>query len=293
MKQNLKQIDLFPYFNTIIMLVICFITLYPIWYAFIISFNDGNDAMMGGIYWWPRVFSLESYRAMFSHQGILRSFLITIYRTVIGTATHIFFTGMVAYALLQTKLTGRKLYMIIGVVTMFFNGGLIPTFLLVKNLGLIDNLLVYLFPSMFNFFHLLIFQAFFREIPSSLQESALIDGMSYFGIFVKMILPLSLPVIATIALFQGVWHWNDFFTGIIYINDMDLQPIATYLYRVIAQNQSSQMMVNMPANIARSAVTSQSIKMATMVAATLPIMLVYPFLQKYFVKGLLVGAIKG
>lgn len=293
MNARLKQLDLFPYINALIMVVVCFVTLYPVWYALVISFNDGNDAMMGGIYWWPRVFSLESYRAMFSHQGILRSFLITIFRTVAGTVTHILFTGMVAYAFLQSKLPGRKVYMIIGVVTMFFNGGLIPTFLLVKNLGLIDNLLVYIFPSMFNFFHLLIFQAFFREIPASLQESAQIDGMSHFGTFARIILPLSLPVVATIALFHGVWHWNDFFTGIIFVNDMDLQPVATYLYRVIAQNQSSQMMVNMPANIARSAVTSQSIKMATMVAATFPIVLVYPFLQKYFVKGLLVGAIKG
>ncbi|OQX29641.1 MAG: ABC transporter permease [Spirochaeta sp. LUC14_002_19_P3] len=288
-----RRVDGFTLINTIIMLFICFITIYPVWYAVVLSFNDGNDAMMGGVYWWPRVFSIESYRAMFSHQGILRAFGVSLFRTVVGTVTHILFTAMVAYAFLQRHLTGRKLYMTLGVITMFFNGGLIPTFLLIKNLGLIDNLLVYILPSMFNFFHLIIFQAFFREIPKSLEESAMIDGMNSFGIFSRIILPLSMPVIATIALFQGVWHWNDFFFGIIYVNEMDLQPVATYLYRVIAQNQSSQMMVNMPAAISRSAVTSQSIKMATMVAATFPIVLVYPFLQKYFVKGLLVGSIKG
>ncbi|MCG8451722.1 MAG: carbohydrate ABC transporter permease [Spirochaetales bacterium] len=288
-----QKSDPFPRINGILMILICFMTLYPVWYSVVISFNDGQDALLGGIYWWPRIFSIESYRAMFSHQGILQAFLISIFRTVAGTATHLLFTAMVAYAFLQTRLIGRKAYMTIGVITMFFNGGLIPTFLLVKNLGLIDNLLVYLFPSMFNFFHLIIFQAFFREIPKSLEESAMMDGMNDFGIFVRIILPLSAPVMATIALFQGVWHWNDFFIGIIYVNEMELQPVATYLYRVIAQNQSSQMMVNMPASISRNAVTSQSIKMATMVAATFPIVLVYPFLQKYFVKGLLVGSIKG
>lgn len=290
---RIRRVDSFTLVNTLIMLVICFITLYPVWYSVVLSFNDGNDAMMGGIHWWPRKFSLESYRAMFSHQGIIRAFSISIFRTVVGTVTHIFFTAMVAYAFLQKNLVGRKFYMTLGVITMFFNGGLIPTFLVIKNLGLIDNLLVYILPSMFNFFHLIIFQAFFREIPKSLEESAMMDGMNSFGIFIRIILPLSMPVIATIALFQGVWHWNDFFYGIIYVNEMDLQPVATYLYRVIAQNQSSQMMVNMPAAISRSAVTSQSIKMATMVAATFPIVLVYPFLQKYFVKGLLVGSIKG
>jgi putative aldouronate transport system permease protein len=285
--------DPFPSVNGFVMILICFLTLYPVWYSVVLSFNDGQDALQGGIYWWPRLFSLESYRAMFSNASIINAFGISLFRTVLGTLTHILFTSMVAYAFLQKTLAFRKFYVTAGVVTMFFNGGLIPTFLLVKNLHLIDNLLVYIFPSMFNFFHLIIFQAFFREIPKSLEESAMIDGMNDFQIFKSIILPLSMPVLATIALFQGVWHWNDFFVGVIYINDMDLQPVSTFLYRVIAQNTSNQMMVNMPDGISRSAVTSQSIKMATMVAATFPIVLVYPFLQKYFVKGLMVGSVKG
>ena len=288
-----RKRSLFPYVNGAIMLLICFITLYPIWYSVVLSFNDGQDALQGGIYWWPRIFSVESYRAMFSNDGIIKAFTVSIYRAAVGTVTHILFTAMVAYAFLQKKLVGRKFYMIAGVVTMFFNGGLIPTFLLIKNLGLIDNLLVYILPAMFNFFHLIIFQAFFREIPKSLEESAMIDGMNSFQIFRTIILPLSTSVLATIALFQGVWQWNDFFYGIIYINDMDLQPISTFLYRVIAQSSSNQVLVNMPDTISRAAVTSQSIKMATMVAATFPIVVVYPFLQRYFVKGFLVGSIKG
>ncbi|MDT8298756.1 MAG: carbohydrate ABC transporter permease, partial [Spirochaetaceae bacterium] len=198
-----RRLNAFPQINAVIMLIICFVTIYPVWYSVVISFNDGNDALMGGIYWWPRIFSLESYRAMFSHNGIIRAFMISILRTVTGTVTHILFTAMVAYAFLQKRLTGRRLYMTMGVITMFFNGGLIPTFLLIKNLGLIDNLLVYILPTMFNFFHLIIFQAFFKDIPKSLEESAMMDGMNDFGIFVRIILPLSMPVMATIALFQG------------------------------------------------------------------------------------------
>jgi putative aldouronate transport system permease protein len=287
-----KKTDYFPAFNTTLMLIIGFVTLYPIWYSVVISFNDGQDALMGGIYWWPRVFSVDSYRAMFASDSIVRAFTISVYRTFVGTVTHVFFTAMVAYAFMQARLIGRKIFMAMGLITMFFNGGLIPTFLLIKSLGLIDNPLVYIFPSMFNFFHLLIFQAFFREIPKSLSEAAMIDGMGDFGIFTKIVLPLSMPVVATIALFQGVWHWNDFFYGVIYINEMDLQPISTFLYRVIAQNTSNQMLVNMPSGISRAAVSSQSIKMATMVVATFPIVVVYPFLQRYFVKGFLVGAVK-
>ena len=293
MTLSLKKPNYFGIINGSLMLIICFITLYPVWYSIVLSFNDGADALMGGIYWFPRKFSLESYRAMFTNSSILRAFSISLFRTIVGTITHILFTAMIAYAFLQKRLVGRKFYMIAGLITMFFGGGLIPTFLVIKNLGLLNNLMVYILPSMFNFFHLIIFQSFFREIPKSLEESARIDGMNDFGIFLRIILPLSMPVIATIALFQGVWHWNDFFYGVIYINDMDLQPVSTFLYRVIAQNSSGQMLVNMPAGIARNAVTSQSLKMATMVVATFPIVVIYPFLQRYFVKGFLVGSLKG
>lgn len=293
MTLSLNKPNYFGIINSSLMLIICFITLYPVWYSIVLSFNDGADTLMGGIYWFPRKFSLESYRAMFTNSSILRAFSISLFRTIVGTITHILFTAMISYAFLQKRLVGRKFYMIAGLITMFFGGGLIPTFLVIKNLGLLNNLMVYILPSMFNFFHLIIFQSFFREIPKSLEESARIDGMNDFGIFLRIILPLSMPVIATIALFQGVWHWNDFFYGVIYINDMDLQPVSTFLYRVIAQNSSGQMLVNMPAGIARSAVTSQSLKMATMVVATFPIVVIYPFLQRYFVKGFLVGSLKG
>jgi putative aldouronate transport system permease protein len=284
---------IFDNVNILIMLFICAITLYPIWYVVVNSLNDGVDAMRGGIYWWPREFTFENYKAVFQTQGILTSFGVTITKTIIGTITHVFFTAMVAYAISRRDLYGRKLYMMVGIITMFFSGGLIPYFLLIRDLGLFDNFLVYIIPTMFNFFHLIIFVSFFRELPVSLEEAAKIDGANDFMIFIKVIIPLSMPVIATIALFQGVYQWNDYFAGVIFVNNPDLQPIQTYLYKVVAESSSNQMMMNAAGSVATKTVTSQSIKLATMVVTTLPIMLVYPFLQKYFVKGMLIGSVKG
>ncbi|REE85281.1 putative aldouronate transport system permease protein [Paenibacillus taihuensis] len=278
--------------NVLGMLIVCFITIYPIWYVLVNAFNEGQDAMRGGIYWWPRVFSLDSFQAVFNNPGIMKAMGVTVAKTVFGTALHVFFTAMVAYAFSRQELAFRKLYMLIGIITMIFSGGLIPYYLLIRDLHLLDSFLVYIIPAMFNFFDLIIFLAFFREIPHGLVEAAKIDGANDFSIFVRVIIPVSMPVIATIALFHGVWQWNDYFTGMIYINNMDLQPIQTFLYRVIAQSSSNLMMAAMPGGITKS-VTSQSIKLATMVITTLPIVLVYPFLQKYFVKGLMIGSIKG
>jgi putative aldouronate transport system permease protein len=278
--------------NVLIMLVICFLTLYPVWYVLVNSLNEGQDAMRGGIYWWPRIFSLESYRAVFDNAGIMTAFGVTVLKTVVGTVLHVFFTAMVAYAFSRRELIGRRAYMMLGTVTLFFSGGLIPTYMLIKDLGLLDHFLVYIVPAMFNFFDLIIFLSFFREIPEGLEEAAKIDGAHDLAIFARIIVPVSMPVVATIALFHGVWQWNDYFTGVLYVNNPDLQPIQTYLYRIVAQSSSNQIMAGVGGGIHRT-VTSQSIKLATMVVTTLPIVLVYPFLQKYFVKGLMIGSIKG
>ncbi|AUS26358.1 carbohydrate ABC transporter permease [Paenibacillus sp. P2(2022)] len=283
---------IFDFFNNIFMLVICFVTLYPVWYVLVNSFNEGADAMRGGIYWWPRIFSLDSYQAVFANSGIMTAMGVTVAKTLIGTIVHVFFTAMIAYAYSRRELIGRKLYMLIGTITLFFGGGLIPTYLLIRDLGLLDSFWVYIIPAMFSFFDLIIFMAFFRELPDALEEAAKIDGANDFSIFCRIVFPVSMPVVATISLFHGVYQWNDYFTGMIYINNTDLQPIQTYLYRVVAQSSSNQMMSAAPGIVAQS-VTSQSIKLATMVITTLPIVLVYPFLQKYFVKGLMIGSVKG
>lgn len=282
----------FDQFNFIFMLAICFVTIYPIWYVLVNSFNEGNDAMRGGIYWWPRVFSIDSYKAVFANNGIMLAMGVTVAKTLIGTVVHVLFTAMVAYAFSRKELIGRNVYMLIGTVTLFFSGGLIPYYLLIRDLGMLDSFLVYIIPAMFSFFDLIIFLSFFREIPDALEEAAKIDGANDFKIFYQIILPVSMPVVATIALFHGVYQWNDYFTGMIYINKSELQPIQTYLYRVVAQSSSNQMMAATTGSVAKT-VSSQSIKLATMVVTTLPIVLVYPFLQKYFVKGFMIGSIKG
>ncbi|GKS14647.1 ABC transporter permease [Paenibacillus chitinolyticus] len=283
---------IFDGLNGLVMLLVCFVTLYPIWYVLVHSFNNGTDAMQGGIYWWPRVPSLDNYRAVFENTGIMKAMGITVAKTVIGTAAHVFFTSMVAYAFSRRELVGRRAYLMLGTVTLFFSGGLIPTYLLIRDLGLLDSFWVYILPAMFNFFDLIIFLAFFREIPAGLEEAAKIDGAGDFTIFCRVVLPVSMPVVATIALFHGVYQWNDYFTGMIYINNSDLQPIQTFLYRVVAQSSSNQMLAAAPGGMAKN-VTSQSIKLATMVVTTLPIVLAYPFLQRYFVKGFMIGSIKG
>lgn len=291
-KRRTKGEAFFDIFNNFGMLIVCFLTIYPIWYVLVNAFNDGQDAMRGGIYWWPRMFSLENFSAVFQSSGIMTAMGITVAKTVIGVFIHVLFTAMVAYAFSRKGLIGGKIYILLGTVTMFFGGGLIPTYLLIKDLNMLDSFLVYIIPAMFSFFDLIIFMTFFREIPDGLEEAAKIDGANDWSIFLRVVLPVSMPVIATIALFHGVFQWNDYFTGVIYINNTDLQPIQTYLYKVVAQSSSNQMMAQVPGGVAKT-VTSQSIKMATMVVTTAPIVFVYPFLQRYFVKGMMIGSIKG
>lgn len=292
LNRKTKGEALFDLLNNIGMLLICFVTLYPIWYVVVNSLNEGMDGMRGGIYWWPRVFSFENYTAVFRNPGIMLAMGVTVAKTLVGTILHVFFTAMVAYAFSRRELIGGRIYIFIGTVTLFFGGGLIPTYLLMKDLHLLDNFLVYIIPVMFSFFDLIIFMTFFREIPDGLEEAAEIDGANDWSIFVRIIIPVSMPVIATISLFHGVYQWNDYFTGVIYMNNMDLQPIQTYLYRVVAQSSSNQMVAQIPGGIGKT-VTSQSIKLATMVVTTMPIVFVYPFLQRYFVKGMMIGSIKG
>ncbi|MEK0312539.1 carbohydrate ABC transporter permease [Cohnella sp. 56] len=293
LKRKTRGEAVFDGVNILLMLVICFLTVYPVWYVLVNSFNNGQDAMRGGIYWIPRVFTWDNYAAVIDNPGILNAMGVTVAKTLLGTVLHVFFTAMVAYALSRRELVGRNLYMILGTITMIFNGGLIPTFLLIRDLHLLDNFFVYIIPAMFSFFDLIIFVSFFRELPQGLEEAAKIDGANDLVLFLRVVIPVSLPVVATIALFHGVWQWNDYFAGVIYITqNTELQPIQTFLYRVVAQNDTSQMVTAAAGGITKS-VTSNSVKMATMVVTTLPIVLAYPFLQRYFVKGLMIGSIKG
>ncbi|MEI8095403.1 MAG: carbohydrate ABC transporter permease [Spirochaetales bacterium] len=267
------------------------LVLLPVWNIVVLSLNDANDAAKGGVTLWPRAFSLENYKVVFQYPQIFNSFWISISKTFLGVTTHVLFCSMVAYAMSKKHLMGRQWFIRLGIVTMFFGGGLIPSFLLMKSLGLLDNYLIYIIPAVFSFYDMIILMNFFREIPDSLEESAAIDGASTYYIFWRIILPLSMPVLATIALFNGVGQWNDYMTAKIYINNPDLHPVQMFLYKIIVQEEASKL--NHAASVIVMPTTARSLQLATMVITTAPIVMVYPFLQKYFVKGMMVGSVKG
>jgi putative aldouronate transport system permease protein len=287
-----RRIGVFEVCNTLLMLAVCFVTLYPMWFVFINSLNAPQQAMLGTVNWFPKEMSLASYSVVFKDESLMNGFYITTLRTVIGTAVHVLFTAVVAYGMSKSNLIGRKVYMKIALITMLFSGGLIPTFILMTKLGLYDHFLVFIIPAMYTFFNMVIFMSFFRTIPDSLEESAKVDGASDYGVLFRIVLPNSMAVIATIALFSAVYHWNDYYQGVIYIHSQDRLPLQTMLYKIIAENSMSFMQQQAMAQFG-ARLPGNSIKFASMMVATLPILVFYPFIQRYLVKGVMIGAIKG
>ena len=290
MKQTFsKDEKIFNVANVIFMVFFLAIIALPLWNIVALSFNDATDAARGGIYFWPRKFSLESYYTVFEDSAIYKAFVISVAKTVIGVVLHTALTAMVAYGMSRRNLMGRKIYMNMGILAMFVSGGMIPTFLLFKELGLLNNFWVYIIPVLFSFYDMVILMNFFRSIPFSLEESAMMDGANPFIIFVKIILPLSLPVLATIALFHGVFQWNDYMTANIYVDDRSLYPLQMLLFRIVSENLSPAVATG--TNVVRNT-TSQSLQLATMVVTTVPVVVIYPFLQKYFIQGMTLGSVK-
>ncbi|GAE05725.1 cell envelope-associated transcriptional attenuator LytR-CpsA-Psr, subfamily F2 [Paenibacillus sp. JCM 10914] len=228
---------------------------------------------------------------------MLTGFGISVARTIVGTIGSVLVTSILAYGMTKRELIGRKYYMIMCIITMYFAGGLIPSFMLIRGLGLMDSFWVYIIPGLVSVWNMIIFRTFFQGLPNGLEESAKIDGAGNWGIFFKIILPLSGPVIATLSLFTAVSHWNEWFLPSIYINKEELLPIQTILRQILNSNIMSEQMANLdPASQAvlskMQSVTTKSLSMATMIVATVPIIMVYPFVQKHFVKGVLVGSLK-
>lgn len=287
-----KDVDsrVFDLFNVILMLIFTIIIIVPLWNVLISSFSSGKSLADGGVSFWPKDFSLENYRAVFRDDGIWQAFFISVAKTVIGASTHVLFCAIVAYSYSKSHLKGRKLYTAIGIVTMFFGGGMVPTYLLMKSLGLLNSFWVYIIPALFSFFDVIILMNFFRSIPQSLEDSAKIDGAGDWKIFIKIFLPLSKPALATIALFNGVGQWNDFFTTKLYITDKALYPLQMKIYEIVVQSQMSSMQ-----HVAGSVVldtTAKGVQLATIVVTTFPILVIYPLLQKHFISGMMIGAVK-
>ncbi len=282
----------FTIVNTMILTIFVIITLYPILNTLAISFNDGTDALRGGIYLWPRVFTWKNYQTIIHKQNLLTATEISILRTVIATVTQLFVTALLAYVLSRKNFIFRKQISLLYVLTMYVNGGLIPTFLLYKGLGLTNSFWVYIIPGMVSAFNMLVIRTYMAGLPDSLQESAEIDGAGHFTIFLRIIVPLCKPVFATIALFIAVYQWNSWFDTMLY-NRMrgeytTLQYELMKLLSAVTNNSSNaETMKN-----AGNQVTPASIRAAATIITSLPIVCLYPFLQRYFVTGLTIGGVK-
>ena len=281
----------------VLLSLLAFSALYPFWNAIAVSLNVGVDTAKGGITFWPRQFTWENYEIILQDSRLINGFLISVARVIVGTVSSIFMTALLAFGMTRTYLIGRNYYMVFFIFTMYFNGGLIPTYLLNRSLGLMDTFLVFIIPSLISVWNMIIFRTFFKTLPAGLEESANIDGCSTWGVFFRIILPLSGPVIATLALLTAVGHWNDWFLPSIYITNEKLLPIQTILRQTLNANivtgQSAVLDSASAALLQKTKqITSKSLTMAMMIVVTMPIILVYPFLQKYFVKGVLVGSLK-
>ncbi|WP_372631408.1 carbohydrate ABC transporter permease [Cohnella sp.] len=278
--------------------VLGFATFYPFWNSAVISFNNGMDTALGGVAFWPREFTLDNYRIVFKDARIVDGFVISVLRTVAGTFLSITSTAIFAYGMSKKELMNKKFYMIVCIITMYFSGGLIPYFLLIRELGMMDTFWVMIVPGMISVWNMIIFRTFFMGLPDGLEESAKIDGCNNWGVLFRIALPLSGPVIATLSLFTAVYHWNDWFAPSIFINNQDLLPIQTKLQQILNSNIMSEQMSQANSGAAaaisrmKSNITTKSLSMATMMVATIPIVTVYPFVQKYFVKGVLIGSLK-
>ncbi|GIP31579.1 carbohydrate ABC transporter permease [Paenibacillus sp. J2TS4] len=277
--------------------VLAFSTFYPFWNSLVISFNEGIDTSKGGITFWPREFTLDNYKIVFEDSRLMNGFIIAALRTVIGTVSAILATSIFAFGMSKKELIGRKYYMIMCIITMYFHGGLIPTYMLIRGLGLFNSFWVFIIPGLISVWNMIIFRTFFHGLPQGLEESAKIDGCGNWGTFFRIVLPLSGPVVATLSLFTAVAHWNEWFVASIYITNENLLPIQTVLRQILFSNIASEQMSNIDVSSiahlnAAKKITSKSLTMATIMVATIPIVCVYPFLQKYFVKGVLIGSMK-
>lgn len=297
-KSKKRKIHISTIFIYSVLCVLGVITLYPFIYILVLSFNDGYDTLKGGIYFWPRKITLGNYIKVFQDGNILNAYGITLFRTVIGTLIGAMLCSMLAYALAHKDLPGRRLIVFFFFFTTIFSGGMIPYYILLRQLRLTQSIWVYVLPQLYNFFNIMLLRTYFETIPESIGESARIDGCGYSKIFFRMTLPLSKPVLATIMLFFGVAHWNEWFTGAYYVQNKALFPIATLLQNILneatfenATFDATKMHTGIAAAV--NSTTPESLKMAFIMVMTLPILCVYPFLQKYFVKGVMIGSVKG
>ncbi|WP_245599901.1 carbohydrate ABC transporter permease [Paenibacillus harenae] len=288
---------IFKVINYLLIIALCLSIILPFINILALSFNAGKDAERGGVYFWPRVWSLENYKEVFMSANIATAFGISLFRTVVGTISSVFLTAMAAFALKSKTMPGVKMFTLFIFFTMLFSGGIIPYYMLLKSLSLTNTIWVYVIPGLYSAWNLIIMRTFFQQIHPSLEESARIDGYNDFSIFMRIIMPLSRPVVAVIALFNAVGHWNDWFTGAFFVRSANLRPLSTLLQEMLLRAEALRDTLAQAAGtrydmLDKIQVTGNSLKMATIIIVVTPIILIYPFIQKYFAKGVMIGSLK-
>jgi len=276
--------------NAFLLLLIALSMLFPFVYIFAVSFSSLEEVLKNELLLWPKEWVTDAYRYILSSDQFIRSFFVTVFVTVVGTFVNMAFTSTMAYGL-SRPVPGQKYLLFMVVFTLLFSAGMIPTYMVVRATGLIDSLWALILPAAINPFNLIVMRQFFLNIPEELHEAAIIDGANHLQIFWRIILPLSKPALAAISLFYAVVHWNNYFSAILYINDPAKWPLQVVLRQIVIVNEPNaalrggqQMLENPP--------PPETVQMAAILLATLPILFVYPFLQKYFVKGVMLGSVK-
>lgn len=267
------------------------ICVYPFWNIFIVSINDANDAMRGGLYLLPRKLSLSSYADILGRSTFQHSILVTVARTLIGTPLAVLVTSALAYVLSYRDLIAKKPLNVLFIFTMYFGGGMVPYYMVLKNLGLLDNFLVFILPNLLSVYNMILVRNYIESMPDALFDAARIDGANDLVIFFRLVLPLSKPIIMTIALFVAISQWNSWFDAYLYTNSQNLKTMQSILVEILNQYQTSDAGAA-AANRMSQSITPDSIRMAATMVTTIPIIMVYPFIQKYFVKGIMLGSVK-
>lgn len=286
-----KKLTVGLFINGLLIAILAFICLYPFLNVLAYSVSGYNAVLSGRVTFYPIDFNIDAYKQILGKKQIWQAMRNTVYITFAGTALSLVLTVLASFALSRKDLPGRSIFTGIILFTMYFSGGMIPTFLVVKNLGLFDTSFALYVPQAINVFNFIVMRTFFKNIPESLEEAARIDGASYMKVLIKMILPLSVPIIATIGLFYAVGYWNTYFDALIYIQKPELYTLQLRLRSLLFGEELNNSNAN--AEGIGTQVMSQSLKMATVAVSTIPILIVYPWLQKYFVKGVMIGSVKG
>jgi len=291
---------LFDVFNILFMIGLMIFTLYPFLNMFALSFNDANDSIRGGIYIWPREWTWANYQYILNESSIFHATFISAARTIIGTLVSVFCTAMLAYTISRQDYVLKKFVTIAFIFTMYFNGGLIPNYLLTKELGLLNNFWVYIIPGIIGVFNMIVVRSFIEGLPEGIMESARIDGAGEFTTFMKIVLPLTVPALATVSLFVAVSQWNSWFDVFLYNSSrLELSTLQYELMKILSTSNTAASSGGTAADAFAGAqgnvtsVTPTSIRATMTIVASLPIIIVYPFLQKYFVQGMTVGGVKG